>query len=158
VSATLVNPRFLAFTATAGALWLAARWTAPGRERPVLYVAGHTVMLWGLVLETLGWISRTTAPDNLANARSTAVSILMAAYAVLLVARGVSARSVLDRVLGLVLIAAIVAKLYLYDVWRIDRGMYRVAAFAGLGIFLLLMSYLYSRHRASIESWWRERS
>jgi hypothetical protein len=31
-----------------------------------------------------------------------------------------------------------------------------VAAFAGLGIFLLITSYLYSRYRGTIESWWRD--
>jgi hypothetical protein len=157
-SVVLLNPRFLAFATTAAALLLAARWNRAALPAPGFYVAGHAILLWGLVLDALGWVSRTTAPDNLASARSTAVSILMAAYAVLLVALGVGRRSALDRILGLLLIAAIVAKLYLYDVWRISRGMYRVAAFAGLGVFLLITSYLYSRHRSSIESWWRDRS
>jgi uncharacterized membrane protein len=46
----------------------------------------------------------------------------------------------------------VVMKLYLYDVWEL-RLIYRVLAFAGLGGLLLLMSFLYSRYRTSIESW-----
>ncbi len=81
-------------------------------------------------------------------------AFIIAAYAVALVAAGVTTRTAVNRALGLGLIAAVVAKLYLYDVWQIGR-MYRVAAFAGLGILLLVMSYLYSRFRGSIESWWK---
>jgi uncharacterized membrane protein len=78
----------------------------------------------------------------------------MAAYAVVLVGVGVSTRSTVNRLLGLGLIGIVVVKLYLYDVWLLGL-VYRVAAFAGLGALLLLMSYLYSRYRVSIEDWWR---
>jgi hypothetical protein len=59
--------------------------------------------------------------------------------------------------LGLGLIGFIVLKLYLYDVWFLGL-FYRMAAFAVLGALLLVMSYLYSRFRLSIEAWWRERT
>ena len=115
-------------------------------------------MLWALGAEVIGFVNRTAAPQDLQNARSTALSILMALYAVLLVALGVAGRSALNRLLGLGLIGVVALKLYLYDVWQISRGMYRVAAFAGLGILLILTSYLYSRYRGSIETWWRDES
>jgi hypothetical protein len=35
---------------------------------------------------------------------------------------------------------------------------YRIAAFGILGALLLLTSYVYSRNRASIETWWNERN
>jgi len=41
----------------------------------------------------------------------------------------------------------VVVKLYLYDVWLLG-GFYRMAAFAILGVMLLVMSYLYSRRSA----------
>lgn len=156
VSATLLNLRFLTFAVVAACLGLAARFGRRSAATLAFYVAAHGILLWGLVLEVLGWASRVAAPPDVVNFQSAAVSILLAAYAVLLVAIGVGTRSVLNRILGLSLIGAVVAKLYLYDVWRIDRGIYRVAAFAGLGVFLLLMSYLYSRFRGSIEAFWRD--
>jgi len=112
-------------------------------------------MIWVLMLEVLGWAARATSAENLTNLQSTSMSILLAAYSVLLVALGVAVRSALNRILGLGLIGAVVLKLYFYDVWLISR-MYRVAAFAGLGVLLLVTSYLYSRYRSSIEDWWRD--
>ncbi|HWR52846.1 MAG TPA: DUF2339 domain-containing protein [Bryobacteraceae bacterium] len=156
VSVTLLNLRFLTFAVVAVCLGLSAQFGRRWAGAVVLYFGAHGVLLWGLVLEVLGWASRVAAPQDVVNFQSAAVSILLAAYAVLLVAIGVGTRSALNRIFGLVLIGSVVAKLYLYDVWRINRGIYRVAAFAGLGVFLLLMSYLYSRFRGSIEAFWRD--
>jgi uncharacterized membrane protein len=63
-------------------------------------------------------------------------------------------RSAPTRVLGVALIGFVVVKLYLYDVWLLGQ-FYRMAAFAILGVLLLLMSYFYSRFRRSVETWWR---
>lgn len=150
------NARFLTFAIAAAALWLTARWARTGPAALAPYLAGHFVMLWALGAEVIGLVNRTVAPQDLQNARSTAVSILMALYAVLLVGLGVAGRSALNRILGLGLIGVVALKLYLYDVWLISRGMYRVAAFAGLGILLIATSYLYSRYRGSIDAWWRD--
>ena len=140
-------------------IWLAAWWTPSENELfpsapVVLYVAGHFTAVWALSQEVLGWAGRSAAAENLTSVQSASLSILLAAYAVVLVAIGVVKRSPLDRVLGLGLIALVVVKLYLYDVWEL-RTIYRVTAFGGLGALLLAMSYLYSRFRNSIESWWK---
>src|SRR5205807_2563777 len=82
------------------------------------------------------------------------LSVLAAAYAVLLVAAGVFQRNATTRVLGVALIAFVVLKLYLYDVWLLGQ-FYRIAAFAIHCLLLLLMSYFYSRFRRSMESWRR---
>jgi uncharacterized membrane protein len=152
----IVNARFLAFLIAAAAFWLSARLIASGWQALAPYIGGHVAMLWGLILEVLGWAARHTSSLNYRNLASASVSILAAAYAVALVGFGVARRSALNRALGLGLIAIVVAKLYLYDVWRMSRGMYRFAAFAGLGVFLLTTSYLYSRYRGQIEALWRD--
>ena len=154
--AALANARFLTFAVAAACLWGAARWTGSGAPAAVFYVAGHFTALWGLGLEALGWAGRTAAAPNLHSAESMSVSILMAAYALLLAGLGVSTGTVLNRALGLGLIGIVVLKLYLYDVWFLAL-FYRMAAFAVLGALLLAMSYLYSRRRVSIENWWRGR-
>jgi len=152
------NARLLTFAIAAAALWVTAWWTRAGPAALAPYLAGHFVMLWALGAEVIGLVNRSVAPQDLQNARSTAISILMALYAVLLVGLGVAGHSALNRILGLGLIGVVVLKLYLYDVWLISRGMYRVAAFAGLGILLIVTSYLYSRYRGSIDAWWRDES
>jgi uncharacterized membrane protein len=106
-------------------------------------------MLWGLGLEAVGWAARVSTPANFRSVASTALSVLAAAYAVLLVAGGAAWRQPGSRLLGTGLIALVVVKLYLYDVWLLP-AFYRMAAFAILGVLLLVVSYLYSR-RARIE-------
>jgi uncharacterized membrane protein len=149
------EPHLLPYATTAAGMWAAANWWRSERKAAVaVYVTGHTVMLWGLVREVFAWAMRAARPEDFASFASAASTILMAAYAVGLVAVGVFTRSALNRLLGLGLIGVVIAKLYFYDVWLLGR-VYRVAAFAALGALLLGMSYLYSRYRTSIESWWR---
>lgn len=143
---TIVNGRFLTFAVVSVCLWIAARWTGRSSESFAMAIGGHVIILWGLALETFGWAARTAAPADLRSVESTAISILLAAYAVLLVAIGVAATSAMHRILGLGLIALVVVKLYLYDVWFLGL-FYRMAAFAALGALLLAMSYVYSRSR-----------
>ncbi len=150
----LLSVRFLTFTVSAASLLAAARWIAAGRRALATYLCGLGVMLWGLCLEATEWARRVASPQDFVSVASTSISVLAAAYAVLLVAGGVARRSPVTRVAGIVLIGLVVLKLYLYDVWLLPQ-FYRMAAFAILGVLLLAMSYLYSRFRASIESWWR---
>ncbi|MDQ6707174.1 MAG: DUF2339 domain-containing protein, partial [Acidobacteriota bacterium] len=154
---SLLNPRFLTFVTAAISFCAAAYWVGGGTISLATYVAGHVVMLWGLILEVLGWAARNSAPENLRSVKGAAISILMALYAVLLIAGGVLTRTAVNRIGGLILIAFVVLKLYVYDVWLLVR-IYRVTAFAALGALLLLTSYLYSRYRTSIENWWSDKT
>ncbi len=151
----LWNGRFMTFLVAAVALWASARWLGAGARALATYIAGHVVLIWGLMLEVTGWAERNATPQNLSNLESTSISILMAVYALVLIAAGVLTRTLINRVLGLGLIGLVVAKLYLYDVWLLVR-IYRIAAFAILGALLLITSYLYSRYREKIEAWWKD--
>ena len=152
--ATLLNVRCLTFVLAAACLMAAAWWAREQGPALVTYVAGHFVLLCALCLEATGWAARNAVPENVTSVQSTAISILLAAYAVALVAAGAVTRSALNRLLGVGLIGLVVLKLYLYDVWSLGL-LYRMAAFAALGVLLLAMSYLYSRFRGTIENWWR---
>ena len=125
-------------------LWAAAWWLREGRLALGAYFAGHSAMLWGLILEAAGWAARTASPENYRSVASTAISVVAAAYALLLVGGGAAWRHAPSRLIGIGLIGVVVLKLYLYDVWLLG-GFYRMAAFAILGGMLLVMSYLYSR-------------
>jgi uncharacterized membrane protein len=78
----------------------------------------------------------------------------MAVYALALVVAGVALRSAVNRILGLGLMALVIAKLYLLDVWSLSRG-FRITAFLALGGLLLLVSYLYSRFKPALEKFWK---
>ncbi len=153
---TIVNSRFLTFLIAAAAGWAAAFWIRSGWQALAFYLGGHYVMLWALGLEAIGWVARNTSAENLLSAESSAISILMGCYAVLVIAAGVLYRAAVNRIFGLSLIGLVVGKLYLYDVWLMGR-IYRIVAFGALGALLLLTSYVYSRNRVSIEKWWNER-
>ena len=144
---TITNARFVTAVGLAVALFLAAVWS----RNPIPGVTGHFVLLTAIALEVTDWAAKYHA-DNRTNVASAAISILFAAYAVVLVALGTGTRTVANRYLGLVLIALVVVKLYLYDVWQLDM-VYRFIAFAALGALLLTMSFLYSRFKNRIAHW-----
>jgi uncharacterized membrane protein len=73
---------------------------------------------------------------------------------VILVSAGVASKTAVNRIAGLGLIGFVVLKLYIFDVWQLDR-IYRISAFVVLGALLLMTSFLYSHFRALIESWWK---
>ena len=107
-------------------------------------------MLWGLALDAVSWSARTSSPENFTSVASTSISVVAAGYAVLLVAGGAAWRHAGSRLMGIGLIGMVVLKLYLYDVWLLG-AFYRMAAFAILGVMLLVMSYLYSRRSQKSE-------
>jgi len=155
--ALLLNGRFLTFAISAVSFFLGAWWLKSTLRLPAAagYVSGHLILLSACLFELNDWIVTGVSVDNRASVTAIGVSILMALYAVILIGIGVAARSALDRILGLGLIGLVVLKLYLFDVWEASR-LFRMAAFVALGILLLLTSYLYSRFRPTIESWWKD--
>jgi len=152
----VVNGRFVTFAVVAISLWLAAKFTkTPAIAAAAEYVTGHFVMLWILGMEVIGWVERSIPEPDHWNVETTAISVLMALYAVGLVAIGVTTPTVLNRVLGLGLIGIVVLKLYLMDVWSLGLG-FRITAFLGLGGLLLMMSFLYSRYKRTVEKLWKD--
>ncbi len=118
---------------------------------PVLKTAMYTVahVCFGIgVLRLLAlWAVQEAGLDTRASLISELDSIFLALYGIAMIALAVVRRSMLDRAIGLSIIGIVIAKLYLYDVWRLER-FYRISAFVGLGILLLAASFVYSRFRS----------
>jgi uncharacterized membrane protein len=151
-----ISERLLTFVVSAASFIFATRcFKEQVLPAATAYCAGHLILLWGLGLEVAAWAERNSA--DVSSTTSTGISILSAIYALLLVGAGVAWRFTVNRLLGLGLFAAVVAKLYLIDVWALSRG-FRMTAFLVLGALLLLVSYLYSRFKPMIEKWWRSPS
>jgi uncharacterized membrane protein len=150
--APLANPRCLAHLASGAALAAAAWWMRPGRMAALPYLAAHAAILHGLAWEIHSWVIAGTAPEAQNSAISSGLTILGAVYGLTLVAAGVLGRFPLNRLLGLGLLAAVVSKLYLVDVWSMQR-LHRIVAFGVLGLLLLATSYFYSHFRTKIEDW-----
>ena len=118
--------------------------------RTAFLVAGHACLIVAVARELVVWAGDNIAYASRASFLSEATSVFFALYAVVMITRGVVARAILDRVIGLVLIAVVIAKLYLYDVWLLTR-FYRISAFVALGVLLLAASYVYSRFKDKLE-------
>jgi uncharacterized membrane protein len=148
--AAIANLRFLTFAVTAASFFLAAKFFKQRAAAGAAYITGHFVFLSVLVLEVIGWAERTTTTGDLLSVETTAVSVLLALYAIMLIAIGVATRTAFNRVLGLGLIGLVIVKLYLSDVWILGK-VFRITAFLGLGVLLLVTSFLYSRFRHVVE-------
>ncbi|MDQ6676971.1 MAG: DUF2339 domain-containing protein, partial [Acidobacteriota bacterium] len=147
VHSPLINQRLFTAAVCVFAFWAAAWWSRQTEKLSLpLAMAGHYFLLFALSLEILDWHS------GFSSLESASLSILFAVYAVLLVALGTRTHTTANRLLGLALIAAVVLKLYTYDVWQLELA-YRFIAFAALGALLLTMSFFYSRRRESIATW-----
>jgi uncharacterized membrane protein len=115
-----------------------------------LYVIGHACLLYAVMRELNTWAMHNLDPLARASFISESVSVFLALYAVAMITSGVMRRLPADRVIGLVVIGIVVAKLYFYDVWLLTR-FYRVSAFVALGILLLAASYVYSRFKDKLD-------
>lgn len=148
----LMNLRFMTCFVSAAALGCAAWLLRTHILALAPYLAAHAALLFGLALENYSWVLRTTPLENRMGAIAAGLGVLGAAYGLALVVAGVITRTRLNRLLGLGLLAVVVLKLYLADVWMMDR-LSRILAFSALGGLLLATSFFYSRFRARIEAW-----
>jgi uncharacterized membrane protein len=76
--------------------------------------------------------------------RAFTYSALWMAYGAMLMVVGFLRRSAFVRWQALLLIAATIVKVFLYDVSQLDRG-YRIVSFIVLGALLLAISFVYQR-------------
>ena len=87
---------------------------------------------------------RRGVDDALTNAQNLSITGLLATYAALLLAAGIVGRRRNVRLAALGLLAIPIAKVFLYDVFTLETA-YRIAAFVGLGIILVVGGYAYQR-------------
>jgi uncharacterized membrane protein len=153
--ALFANSRFLTFAVTAIGLFAGAMFFTERVQKLFFYVIAHIVTLTALGLELGSWVQRSVAQADQFETTTVGISILMALYSLMLIMMGVVQRKAINRILGLILMALVVVKLYLSDVWELGF-LFRIVAFLGLGVLLLTVSYLYSRFRPVIEKLWKD--
>ena len=152
----LLNSGFVTMAIVAIGYWLLAYFVTktPGVSRVAAappYVVGHLVFLTALHYEVFLYLDWT---KHSWDAKLLASTLLLAVYGLMLVMLGVQSRTVINRVMGLILFAIVIFKLYLSDVWMLDK-IFRMIAFLALGGLLVAGSYLYSRFRTRIETLWK---
>jgi len=168
----VINERFLAFIVGIAAMYLTSYLLWRQRESlaeqegkawsvyPVFLVVANFLTVWLLSAELWGHFSKQlvtltgeeyrTMSSALLNSRNLSLTVLWAVYAIAVMAIGIVRRSRLVRLVGLGLLAVPIVKLFAYDVFALEQ-MYRIIAFIGLGVLLLIGAYLYQRYSEAIK-------
>jgi uncharacterized membrane protein len=165
----IVNPRTLCCLFIVLMLYVLARVhgrsDATARAQPLgpdaLIIAANILMLVVVSAEIdayfdrrawVGGVERTTeAVTSAALSRQLTLSIAWALYAVLLVAVGIWRAYRPVRYLAILIFALTITKVFFLDLATLDR-VYKMLSVMGLGVLLLIASYLYQRLRAPLES------
>lgn len=113
----------------------------------VLYLTGSGCLVIAGLRELELWTRNNFPAATRGNVASALGSVLLGVYGILALAYSITRQSTVNRLLGLVLLGMVMAKLYLWDIWFLQR-VYRTAAFVGLGVLLLVASGVYSRWRS----------
>jgi uncharacterized membrane protein len=77
------------------------------------------------------------------------VSALWALYSILLVAVGIARRYQIIRLLAIILFGLTILKVFLVDLSELEK-IYRIVCFIGLGVILLMASFMYQKYRNQI--------
>ena len=161
----VLNERFLAFVVSIAAMYLSGyllwreRKALQGWEKdawqvyPVFVLAANFFSLWVLSAEVINYFD---SQGGLENAKNLSLTTLWAFYAAIGLVIGIAIRSRPVRVAALALLAVPVAKVFVYDVFTLER-VYRIGAFMGLGVLLLAGGYLYQRYSKVIRGFFVEK-
>jgi len=160
----ILNERFLAFAVSIAALYVAGYFLlreskSSGGSKAgawVLLIAANFFTLWLLSLEV--WDSFSGAlraaelpvKEGLRSARHLSLTAVWAFYAVIGLVVGIVKRWRYVRLGALVLLLVAIGKVFIFDVFKLELG-YRIGAFVGLGILLLISAYLYQRYSEVIK-------
>jgi hypothetical protein len=159
----VLGTRAVMMPALIAALFLHMRWMRDGRAvhrwlDGVLVAFQAAIVLLGFDLVTgetrdffdrLATTTGTPGADNsgLRNLEQLTLSVLWLLYAIVLMGIGIWRRTRWLRVGAFALFGFIILKIFIYDLSFLQNP-YRSVSFAGLGLILLAVSYLYQRYRA----------
>ncbi|MGV3659031.1 MAG: DUF2339 domain-containing protein [Prosthecobacter sp.] len=152
----ILNWQLYAYSATALALFMAAKWLTPPAHlwndinlRGLFCSLGGTLLFLLLNIEIADVFtpagSRSIVFDFDGNlARDMTYSIAWGLFALTLLVLGIWKRNPPTRYAGIGLLAVTLLKLFLHDLATIDSG-YRIGALIGVAVIALLASFLYQR-------------
>lgn len=166
----ILNERVLAFVFGIAAMYLSAWLLARGKatvgegERsaavPAFAIAANVLTIVVLSVELFAIFEDRLRElpgrfgrdgDALRDARNLSMTGLWALYAVGLLVVGIWRRIRFVRLGALALLAIAIGKVFFYDVWLL-QAVYRIIAFIGLGILLLVAAFLYQRYARNIRN------
>ena len=133
--------------------WRARAWL-PGWEEHTfrgLIIAANVIGVWALSQESIHYFDsrEVRMAADYFSAKHLSLTVLWAVYAIGVIGVGIAQRSSRIRLAGMALLAVPVVKLFVFDVFLLERG-YRVAAFVTLGALLLGTGLIYQRYSQAI--------
>lgn len=161
----IFNLRALAFTALALALGVSTVLSnrLEEKSRPLMQTIlryGWCAVLFALVtVETRDYFEKamrfadqsfnTSEITRLANLQQLTLSGVWLLYSIVLMMVGIWRRTATLRLMAIMLFGVAIAKIFIYDLSFLET-LYRIFSFIGLGVILLVVSYLYQRYKAVI--------
>lgn len=129
-----------------------------GSIYPIFFVFANFFSIWLLSAEVWGYFSKqlvglsltTALATGLRSAQNLSLTGLWAIYAAIASITGIMKQWRGLRIGALMLLAVAIAKVFVYDVFALKQ-IYRIIAFIGLGILLLISGYLYQRYSQRIK-------
>jgi len=117
----------------------------------VILVVANLVALWVLNFEAVRFFESQEAKLGVDyfSAMHLTFTLMWALYAIGVIAFGIVRQSSQIRLAGIALLAIPVMKLFVFDIFLLERG-YRVAAFTSLGAMLLGTGLVYQRYNQAI--------
>jgi len=166
----VLNERFLAFAVSIAALYAAgflllreSRISGISKAgAAVLLIAANFFTIWLLSFEVWDFFSsalraaEVPARGGIRSAQHLSLTAVWAFYAVIGLVIGIVKRWRYVRLGALALLVVAIGKVFVFDVFKLELG-YRIGAFVGLGILLLVSAYLYQRYRKVIRGVFTER-
>jgi uncharacterized membrane protein len=157
VETLVFNARFATYLvaiAILGAILYFGERVASSREMPVIRLAGIALNLLALIALTLeahdyfhrqvGRARGSTQAADLLLAWDFSYSAIWLIYGAGMMAFGFWKRDAFVRWQALALIAFTIGKVFIYDVWSLDK-VYRIVSFVALGVVLMAISFNYER-------------
>jgi hypothetical protein len=164
-----LNERVLAFLVSIAAIYLTVylswryrhlypEWKTPAST---FMIAASLFTVWVISFEVWNYYDvqlaiawgrspRDAAGRSLQSAQNLSLTVVWALYAVIVLVAGIKRRSRTARVGALCLLAVAVIKVFVYDVFNLEQ-VYRIVAFTGLGVLLIVSGYLYHRYSQVIK-------
>ena len=121
---------------------------AHGSDVAVAMVAAQLLTLALLTSEIVGYWEIHAADARSFVARGLMLSLTWALYATALIVAGIRKDYAPVRYVAIGVFAVTIVKVFVFDLATLDR-IYRVSSIIGLGVLLLVTSYLYQRFRVS---------
>lgn len=160
----IINQRFLAFVMGIAATYLGIylHWRKKDEfpelrpPIPTLLIIVNFLTIWILSFEV--WQSfdvalrdaGLAAREGLKDAQNLSLTAVWAIYAIAGLVIGMAKRWRYVRLGALGFLAIPIIKVFVYDVFQLEMG-YRIGAFVGLGVLLLISAYLYQRYSKVIK-------